>query len=95
MENIEMLSEIAKGLGPLCEKSVFVGGSTVGLYLTDPAAPKIRPTDDVDCVMELVTRGEYHKIEEQLRELGFSHASEEGAPVCRGYYSGVGRSGEY
>ena len=89
MENIEMLAEVAKGLGSLCEKTVFVGGSTVGLYLTDPAAPKIRPTDDVDCVMELVTRGEYHKIEEQLRELGFSHSTEEGSPVCRWHYKNL------
>ena len=80
MENIEMLMEVAKGLGPLCEKVVFVGGSTVGLYLSDPAASKIRPTDDVDCVIELVTRDGYYKLEEQLRGLGFSHAMEEGAP---------------
>ena len=29
MKNIEMLAEIAKGFGPLREKVVFVGGSTV------------------------------------------------------------------
>ncbi len=84
-----MLMEVAKGLGPLCEKVVFVGGSTVGLYLSDPAASKIRPTDDVDCVIELVTRDGYYKLEEQLRGLGFSHAMEEGAPVCRWHYKGL------
>lgn len=83
MKNIEMLAEIAKGLGPLREKVVFVGGSTVALYLTDPAAPGIRPTEDVDCVIELVTRAEYYKLEEQLRELGFQHAAKDNAPVCR------------
>ncbi|OHA62757.1 MAG: hypothetical protein A2117_01430 [Candidatus Wildermuthbacteria bacterium GWA2_46_15] len=73
MKNIEMLAEIAKGLGPLREKVVFVGGSTVALYLADPAAPGIRPTEDVDCVVKLVSRAEYYKFEEELRKLGFQH----------------------
>lgn len=89
MKNIEMLAEVAEGLGPLRGKVVFVGGSTVALYLTDPAAPGIRPTDDMDCVVELVTRTEYYKFEEQLRRLGFKHASEAGAPVCRWRYKGL------
>jgi len=42
VKNLEMLVEIAKGLGHLREKVVFVGGSTVALYLTDPAAPGIQ-----------------------------------------------------
>ena len=29
-----MLSAVAKGLGPLKDKVVFVGGCTIGLYLT-------------------------------------------------------------
>ena len=89
MKNIEMLAEIAKGLGPLREKVVFVGGSTVALYLTDPAAPGIRPTEDVDCVIELVTRAEYYKLEKQLRKLGFQHAAEDNAPICRWRYHGL------
>ena len=84
-----MLAEIAKGLGPLREKVVFVGGSTVALYLTDPAAPGIRPTEDVDCVIELVTRSEYYKLEEQLRELGFQHAAGSNDPICRWHYHGL------
>ena len=47
MKNVDMLAEIDKGLGPLREKVVFVGGSTVALYLTDPAAPEIRPTNQI------------------------------------------------
>ena len=89
MKSMEMLAEIANGLGPLREKVVFVGGSTVGLYLTDPAAPGIRPTEDVDCVIESVTRAEYYKLEEQLRKLGFQHAAEANAPICRWHYHGL------
>ncbi len=89
MKNLEMLAEIAKGLGPLREKVVFVGGSTVALYLTDPAAPGIRPTEDVDCVVELVKRAEYYKLEEELRKLGFQHDTSAGAPICRWLYRGL------
>lgn len=89
MKNTEMLAEIANGLGPLREKVVFVGGSTVALYLTDPGAPGIRPTEDVDCVIEVVTKAGYYKLEEQLRGLGFKHAVEENAPICRWHYKGL------
>ena len=89
MKSIEMLAEVAKGLGPLREKVVFVGGSTVALYLTDAAAQWIRPTEDVDCVIELVTRAEYYKLEDQLRKLGFQHAAEANEPICRWRYHGL------
>lgn len=29
------------------------------MLVTDPAAPAIRPTDDVDCIVEVATRSEY------------------------------------
>lgn len=40
MTSLEMLAQIAKGLGPLKDKVVFAGGSTVSLYLTDPGGGK-------------------------------------------------------
>ncbi|MBU2573860.1 MAG: hypothetical protein KKH28_07290 [Elusimicrobia bacterium] len=89
MKNIEMLAVIAKGLGPLKDKVVFVGGSTVSLYLTDPAAPSVRPTEDVDCVIKIVTRGQYYKLEKELEKLGFGHAMEGNNPICRWKYSGL------
>jgi len=38
MDSVDMLAHIARALGPLAEKVVFVGGSTVPFYLTDPGA---------------------------------------------------------
>jgi hypothetical protein len=46
--SLEMLEVIAGGLQDLLDEVVFVGGATVALYATDPAAPEARPTDDVD-----------------------------------------------
>lgn len=89
MNSLEMLARIAKGLGPLKEKVVFVGGSTVSLYLTDPGAATVRPTEDVDCVIQVLTRGQYYKLEQELEQLGFRHVTEKDAPICRWSYRGL------
>lgn len=48
----------------------------------------VRPTDDVDCVIEVASRTEYAKLEKKIRSLGFKHFSSTGAPLCRWTYSG-------
>lgn len=48
--NLDRLQKEAEGLGELNEKMVYVGGSVVELYVTDPAATDVRPTMDVDCM---------------------------------------------
>lgn len=84
-----MLAVVAKGLKDLKQKVVFVGGATVDLFISDPASPTTRATDDVDCVVKIARRGEYHALEEELRTLGFQHSTEEGAPICRWKFSGI------
>ena len=88
-QNIEMLSIVAKGLGDLKEKVVFLGGATVGLHLTSPEAPEERPTDDVDCVVEITSLANYYKLGGQLKELGFREAVGEGHPICRWKFQGI------
>ena len=44
--NIEMLGIVAEGLKGLKEEVVFVGGATVDLFITDPAASGTRETDE-------------------------------------------------
>ncbi len=39
--NIEMLRSAVAQLGELCDELVFVGGSTTGLFITDPAATQV------------------------------------------------------
>lgn len=89
MNSLEMLAHIAKGLGPLKDKVVFVGGSTVSLYLTDPGAATVRPTEDVDCVIQVLTLGQYYKLKGELERLGFRHVTEKDAPICRWSYKGL------
>lgn len=76
------LETAAAVLGPLVGEVVFVGGATVHLWITEPAAPPVRATDDVDVVCEVATRAEYYRLGERLRERGLQEA--EGEPVlCR------------
>ncbi len=68
---------------------VFVGGSTIELYLTDPAAPEPRATIDVDVLTPVTSRADYRRLEARLRAAGFSQPFEEGDPICRWRIDGV------
>ena len=82
--NITMLDLMAQRLGPeLCENMVFVGGAAAGLLITDLALPAIRRTDDIDVVTPTQALEDFHKLENQLRELGFTHDMRPEAPLCR------------
>lgn len=82
-ENIEMVVRAAGSLGNLCQEVAFLGGATTALLLTDPAAESIRPTLDVDVIVEAASRSDYYALEEQLRDLGFRNDQSEDAPICR------------
>ena len=62
---------------------VFGGGSTTALLITDKAAADVRPTYDVDAVAESTSYAAYIDFSEQLRKLGFTEDTSEGA-ICRG-----------
>lgn len=61
----------------------FLGGSVVGLLVDHPGLSPVRATEDVDVVIEVVSRTRYAAIEENLRSVGFDHDMREGAPRCR------------
>jgi hypothetical protein len=79
---IDLLELAAATLGDLLEEVVFVGGATLTLWITDPAAPRPRPTKDVDVIVEVTTRGGFYAFEERLRERGFQEDQESGV-ICR------------
>jgi predicted nucleotidyltransferase len=70
--NVTRIKAVSNALGPLKNDVVFVGGATVSLY-ADRRAIEVRPTDDVDIVVEIATRHEYAELEEQLRKMGFKN----------------------
>ena len=81
--NLEILMLAVDQLDDLADELVFLGGCATGLLVTDPAAPPIRVTRDVDAITQVVTRAEYYRLSDKLRSKGFSEDSSDGAPLCR------------
>lgn len=81
--NRERLVRTARRIAPFLVDVVFVGGQMTELLVTDPASIRPRPTDDVDIVVRVTTRSAYHKLQEQLRTIGFMPDTRPGAPICR------------
>ena len=65
----------------------FLGGSVVGLLVTDRASRPPRVTDDVDITIEVGSRMDYYTLESDLRDRGFINVIE--CPTCRFIHSGV------
>ncbi len=79
-----VLAIVAERLGDdLCDRMVFVGGAVVGLLITDPAMPTIRPTEDLDLICRAVALGECHRVETALRVRGFVQDMRPDAPIRR------------
>jgi hypothetical protein len=84
--NITKVELIAKALGPLRERVVFVGGCAVGLLITDSSASPVRVTFDVDLVASVSALAAYHGMEKELARLGFKRDMSPEAPICRWRY---------
>jgi hypothetical protein len=70
-------------LGDMVEEVVFVGGTAPAFLITDSGAPDVRPTQDVDVIVEVTYHG-YSNIEKRLIEMGFGPDLTVAEPlVCR------------
>jgi hypothetical protein len=66
--SVRAIAQVAALLGEQRDHVVFVGGATIPLFVTDPAAGIDRPTDDVDVVVEATSPMEYYALADRLRE---------------------------
>jgi hypothetical protein len=86
--NVARLKTVATILSDIKEEIVFVGGATVSLYASRPDLTTIRVTDDVDVVIELLSTGDFYRLQEKLLLLGFQH--DRNAPIIsRFLYQGL------
>lgn len=67
---------------------MYVGGITTSFYFTSSALPDARFTKDVDCVVEVVTKKAYYRLQESLRELGFKE-DVSSSTICRWLYDDI------
>lgn len=82
--NEQMILEVARSLpSNLLDQVVFLGGSIVSLLITEPGFMGIRPTKDVDLIIN-TNRRNYHKFESDLQSAGFKQVLDDDPPViCR------------
>ena len=81
--NLAMVKQVAESFVYLLREVAFLGGATTGLLITDKAAPEVRPTNDVDVIIEILSRSDYYKLEDNLHSLGFKQSMESDDPLCR------------
>jgi|SRR5579859_6100581 len=82
-QNRELLANVSRLLQPMLPEIVFVGGCVAELLVDDAALSGIRPTCDVDAIIDVRTQDDYRTFSERMRCLGFMEDHTEGAPVCR------------
>lgn len=87
--NRELFESVVSLLSPVLEELVFVGGCTTGIFITDPAAGGIRPTKDVDAIVDVTSYAQYTALSDRLRSLGLIEDTTEGAPLCRWRHGNV------
>jgi len=81
--NRALFESVVRLLTPVLDELVFVGGCTTGLFITDPAASGIRPTKDVDAIVDVTSYGKYAALADRSRAIGLVEDTTEGAPLCR------------
>lgn len=81
---IEMIDVVAQSLGDdLLVKVVFVGGCTTALLVDDVVTLQhIRSTEDVDMIVEVLSKSEYQDLCQKLRQRGFKESVEDDV-ICR------------
>jgi|APSaa5957512622_1039677.scaffolds.fasta_scaffold53104_1 hypothetical protein len=85
--NTEILEQAVSLLEELTEQVVFVGGCSTGMLITDPAAPAVRVTLDVDVITNVDKLSDYYLLQEKLRDKGFKEDT--GSDVICRYKNGT------
>ena len=82
-----MLIAMAQAMGPLCEQVVFVGGCATGLLVDDAELMDVRPTEDVDAIVEVASLVAYHRVADELMDRGFKQTMADNTPPFRWYWN--------
>jgi len=83
-----MLEFVARKLGSLNEEVVYLGGCVTALFITDPLSLDVRPTVDVDCIIDVASLGKYYQFGEKLKKQGFKQSMEDKV-ICRWRYDDI------
>lgn len=78
----QQLEEIAHILAPIINELAFVGGAILFTYLPTAKTLQLRPTYDLDAVIQLVGYSELETLNKQLKNIGF-YPDPESNVICR------------
>jgi len=79
---------IAGALKELNDRVIYVGGAVVSLYIDDPAADDVRPTQDIDISLNIASLTELELIRESLINQDFHQTSDDDV-ICRFRYNDI------
>ncbi len=65
---INAIKTVANVLADLNDKCIYVGGAISGFYADDSLAPEVRPTKDIDIVLEIASLLELEELRQKLAE---------------------------
>lgn len=85
--NLDLLIAIAQAMGSLRDQVVFVGGCATGLLVDDANLMDVRPTEDVDAIVEVASLAAYHRLAEQLMARGFKQTMADNTPPFRWFWN--------
>ncbi|AOF88156.1 hypothetical protein BSY239_2213 [Hydrogenophaga sp. RAC07] len=85
--NLALLMGMVRAMGPLCEQVVFVGGCATGLLIDNPSLMDVRPTEDVDAIVEVASLVGYHQLTDQLMLRGFKQTMADNTPPFRWFWN--------
>lgn len=85
--NTVRIKAVHNNLADLKDKVVYVGGATISLY-SDRETLEVRPTDDIDLIVEILSYCDRSALEEKLRLIGFEHDMDSNV-VCRYKIQGI------
>jgi predicted nucleotidyltransferase len=85
--NLGLLVGMVQALGPICDRLVFVGGCATGLLLDDTGLVDVRPTEDVDAIVEVATLAGYHALADALGQRGFKQTMADNTPPFRWFWN--------
>lgn len=80
-KSLEVVASVAARLEHLLDEVVFVGGSAAAFLITDESIVAVRPTLDVDLIVEVMNLPAFFRFEKRLMKLGF--VPDKDGPRCR------------
>ncbi len=83
-----MIRTIALALENTGYKYYFIGGAASQFYIDDENSSRVRPTDDINCIVEIMVYKDFILFENKIIKLGFERKIDS-KNICRWKYKDI------